>query len=429
VLAAAGAYLLRRRGLPAAGTVDPLLVGVPVLLSAAVALLILRGYPWLLRVAGPPAARARSASAFLGLALARRATTGALVVVVVAVAGAAFCAAAATGIRTGRDRAATLAVPGDMVLTGDRFADDTTPALAALPGVRTVEPVAGHAAETLSGSAEGVYVLVVDGPALTAGLHGAALVSPDVAADLTASRGTVTVDNRELSFRAGSVASSFPLIPPTIRRFVVVPAVAGAPKLTPTGFVITGTPDPRAVERTGIAGRTRYFTTGPAAHRPPDATPVVTTHAAVRAALDDGGANGLLSFGFAAGVLGGLVLALAAVAAAVLADAPGRARIQVRLRTMGLSRGQRNRIVLIELAPAVGLAVLAGAATGVLLPVVVGPALRLSAFTGGVPVGLGADPGLAGGVVVFGLLALVLALAVEAMAARRLDRATGWRED
>ena len=120
---------------------------------------------------------------------------------------------------------------------------------------------------------------------------------------------------------------------------------------------------------------------------------------------------------------------LAAVAAAVLADAPGRARIQARLRTMGLSRRQRNRIVLIELAPAVGLAVLAGAAVGVLLPVIVGPVLRLSAFTGGVAVGLGADPRLAGGVVVFGLLALALALTVEAMAARRLDRVAGWRED
>jgi len=345
------------------------------------------------------------------------------------VAGAAFCAAAATGIRDGRDRAARLAVPGDMVLTGDRFADDTARELTALPGVRTVSPVVAHAAETLSGSGAQTYVLVVDGPALTADLHGAALVSPDVADDLKASRGTVNVDNRSLPFRAGSVASSFPLIPPGTKRFVVLPAAAVTEKLTPTGFVLTGAPDPGAVERTGIAGRTRYFTTGLVVNNPPDITPVVTTRAAVRAALDAGGANGLLSFGFTAGVLGGLLLALAAVAAAVLADAPGRARIQARLRTMGLSRRQRNRIVLIELAPAVGLAVLAGAAVGVLLPVIVGPVLRLSAFTGGVAVGLGADPRLAGGVVVFGLLALALALGVEALAARRLDRVAGWRED
>jgi hypothetical protein len=65
----------------------------------------------------------------------------------------------------------------------------------------------------------------------------------------------------------------------------------------------------------------------------------------------------------------------------------------------------------------------------VLLPVVVGPVLRLSAFTGGVAVELSADPRLAGGVLVFGVLALVLALVVEAVAARRLDRVSVWRED
>jgi putative ABC transport system permease protein len=77
----------------------------------------------------------------------------------------------------------------------------------------------------------------------------------------------------------------------------------------------------------------------------------------------------------------------------------------------------------------VGLAVLAGAAMGLLLPVLVGPVLRLSTFTGGVAVPLRADPRLAGAAVLFGAVALALAIAVEAVAGRRLGRGRLLREE
>jgi len=116
------------------------------------------------------------------------------------------------------------------------------------------------------------------------------------------------------------------------------------------------------------------------------------------------------------------VLALAAVIFAVLADAPVRGGVLARLRTMGLSRRQRHRILIVELAPPVGLAVLTGTAVGVLLPILVGPALGLSAFTGGVAVRLTGDVRLPAGVLVFGMLALALALVAGAAADRRLSR-------
>ena len=444
VLAAAGTYLLLRRGLPVAGAVDPLLVGVPVLLTVSVGGLVLRGYPVLLRGAGRAAGRARGAIAFLGVAMARRAPTGPLVVVVLAVAGAAFCAGVAAGVRDGRDRAAALAVPADALLTADRFAADTVTALAAVPGVEAVTPLIAQSEQDIScpcgGAVERTYVLVVDGPGfaraaqanhpLPADLANAgptggpvpALVSPAVADDLPGA-GVVDVQSNSYPFRVAGVAGSFPTVPAGTRRFVVLPAQALPRPLTATGFLITGAaPDPAALQRVGDAGRNRWYSAGAVVSRPPEVPPVVVTRAGYRTALDRGGANSLLWFGVAGGVVGGAVLALAAVIFAVLADAPVRGGVLARLRTMGLSRRQRHRILIVELAPPVGLAVLTGTAVGVLLPILVGPALGLSAFTGGVAVRLTGDVRLPAGVLVFGMLALALALVAGAAADRRLSR-------
>jgi putative ABC transport system permease protein len=256
--------------------------------------------------------------------------------------------------------------------------------------------------------------------ALSAGTG--ALVSPAVA-DEERGGGVVTVQGRKYAFRVGGVVASFPTIPADTRRFVVLAAQSlpgAAPLLTPTGFLIAASHvDPAALQRVGDDGRRRYYGTGVVAARPPDLTPVVSTRAAYRAGLDRGGANGLLSFGFLGGVLAGAVLALAAVAFAVLAGAPIRARTLARLRTMGLSRRQWHRMLFVELVPPVSLAVLAGAAVGALLPLLFTPALRLSAFTGGAAVRVRADPGLIAGVLVFGILALALAVAVDAAAGYR----------
>jgi putative ABC transport system permease protein len=448
LLAVLGAVLLRRRGLPPAGQVDPLLVSVPVLLALGAAVLVLRGYPWLLRGAGRITARARGAVAFLGLALARRATTGALLVVVVAVASAAFCGAVATAIRDSRERAVALAVPADALLTADLLAPDTAAALAALPDVRAVTPLVAQPSQRISGpdgrSAERTYVLIVDGPTfarvaresgsgfpLPASLAGdpggtgpvPAVVSPAVADDV-AGGGVVTAQGREYAFRVGGIAASFPTVPPDTRRFVVLagqslPGARTVP-LTPTGFLLAASRvDPVALRRAGDEGRRRYYGTGAVVGRVPELTPAVTTRAAFRSDLDRGGANGLLSFGFLGGLLGGSLLALAAVVFAVLAGAPARGRTLARLRTMGLSRRQWRRLLIVELVPPVSLAVLTGTAVGALLPLLCTPVLRLSAFTGGAAVRVRADPGLVAGVLVFGILALAVAIAIAAAANRR----------
>jgi putative ABC transport system permease protein len=63
---------------------------------------------------------------------------------------------------------------------------------------------------------------------------------------------------------------------------------------------------------------------------------------------------------------------------------------------------------------------LTGAAVGALLPLLLTPVLGLSAFTDGIPVRVRFEPTLVAGVFVLGVLALGVALAVEAIVNRRL---------
>lgn len=462
-VAVLGAFLLRRRGLALGGTVDPLLVSVPVLLAVAAALLVLRAYPWPVRLLSRAAARARGTVAFLGAARAGRvATTGPLVVVVLAIATAVFCGVVAAGIETGRDRAAARAVPGDVLVNGERFAPDTTEALAGLPGVRAVAPLlvvpgerpyadeAGH-----FGGVGETRILLVDGARFAAVARAAggsvavpdplratggpgtplpALVSPALAEEF-ADAGLADRDGRRpawldvqgnrLPVRTAGTVDQFPLVDGNVSRFVVLPwpdqpADALHP-LAPTGFVLAGDGvDPAAVAAVVDEGQRRYQRTGSVTGGDRPRQPEVLTRAAVRADLGGSGVNGLLVFGFAIGAAGGGVLGLLALAFAVLAEARSRGQVLSRLRTMGLSRRQWRGLLLVELTPLVLASVLTGAVVGALLPVLLTPVLGLPAFTGGVAVPVRFEPGLVAGVLGLAVLALGFAVAVEALNNRRM---------
>ncbi|MBB5827898.1 FtsX-like permease family protein [Micromonospora carbonacea] len=490
-LAVLATFLIRRRGL-SPGSVDPLLVSVPVLLAVAAAVLVLRLYPWPLRLLGRVAARTRGSVTFLGVAGASRsAATGPVVVVVVAVATAAFCGVVAGGIEAGRDRTATVAVPASALVDGERLAPDTGAALHRLPGVRRSTPVLRESAlrvadaRGVDAGLAAVTVLLVDGPGLADTARDAgvdvsvppvlragrspgptpALVSPALAAELARAgldgSALVTVQGYAQPFRVADTADDFPLVPPDVDRFVVLPwqalAGAGTPGPPPPGSGTPGPPPPgsgtpgppgsgtpgppgrggtgpvptaflvsgdgfdvEALRRAGDEGQRRYQTGGSfaAGERPRGAE--VTTWQGARQQLGGGGANGLLVFGFAAGAAGGTAFGLLAVAFAVLAGARTRAQVLSRLRTLGLSRRQWRGLLLVELTPLVAAALLTGALTGALLPLLLTPALGLAAFTGGEPVRVAFSPGLVGAVLAAGAVALALAVTVETVHNRRM---------
>ncbi|MFF3852771.1 hypothetical protein [Micromonospora sp. NPDC002575] len=484
-LAVLAAFLIRRRGL-SPGSVDPLLVSVPVLLAVAAAVLALRLYPWPLRLLGRVAARTRGSVTFLGVAGASRsAATGPVVVVVVAVATAAFCGIVAGGIEAGRDRTATIAVPASALVDGERLAPDTGAALRRLPGVRRSTPVLRESAlrvadaRGVDAGLAAVTVLLVDGPGLADTARDAgvavsvppvlragrspgpapALVSPGLAAELAHAGldGTarVAVQGYAQPFRVADTADRFPLVPPDVDRFVVLPwqalpeplssglaasgpsapgpaspspsapgpgtAGPGASGPVPTAFLVSGDGlDVETLRRAGDEGQRRYQTGGSfaAGERPRGAE--VTTWQGARQQLGGGGANGLLVFGFAAGAAGGAAFGLLAIAFAVLAGARTRGQVLSRLRTLGLSRRQWRGLLLVELTPLVAAALLTGALTGALLPVLLTPALGLAAFTGGEPVRVAFSPGLVGAVLAAGAVALALAVTVETVNNRRM---------
>ncbi|PZG00965.1 FtsX-like permease family protein [Micromonospora deserti] len=456
LLAGLAVVLLRRRGLTP-GEVDPLLVSVPVLLAVAAGVLAMRLYPWPLRLVSRLAAGTRGSVTFLGTARAGRSVvTGPLVVVVLAIATAAFCAVVTAGVEASRDRVATRAVPADALIRGERLAPDTGAELARLPGVRAVAPVLHESGQGIATDAVGTdarigpaSVLLVDGPALARTAREAgvdvtvpgvllapgggtgplpAVVSPVVAAELADAgldgSAFIAVQGQRYEFRVAGQAASFPLLRADTNRFVVLPWQALPRRdyaAVPTGFLVAGDRlDAGALRRVGDEGQARFQSGGTIVGRERPRGVEVLTWAGTRRQLGEGSANGVLVFGFVAGVAAGTVLALLAIAFTVLAGARARGQVLSRLRTLGLSRRQWRGLLLVELAPLVGVSVLTGALVGALLPLLLTPALGLSAFTSGAPVPVAFEPGLVAGVLALGVVALGFAVAVEALNNRRL---------
>lgn len=457
VLAVLGLLLLRRRGLSQDGGVDPYLVSVPVLLATGAALVALRVTPWPLRVLLRLARRATGAVLFLGLARTGRgapATAGPLAVLVVAIATAVFSGVVATSVDAARDRATDQAVGGDALLTGHGFAPDTGRRLAELPGVRAVAPLSVEANRSLlSGSGSGstarllgqAQVLVLDMPAfarvardsgmsvtLPDALSTArpdtgpvpALVSPEIA-DLVGADAVVDVQGLRFGFAPAVVATEFPGLTPGSRRFVVLPwqalPVPDYRPIVPNRYLLAGDGfDTAELRRVADAGQRQQLESvlGSPVDEP-SLPATVTSWQEYRRGLDRTGANEVLTVTFTVGALGGAALTLLAVGFAVVAEARARAQVVSRLRTLGLSPGQRRRLLVSELVPLVAVAALTGGLVGAALPRLLAPALGLSHFAVGA-VALYLDPRVLGGLLALVLVGLVGALVVEDLVTRRM---------
>jgi putative ABC transport system permease protein len=338
---------------------------------------------------------------------------------------------------------AALQIPADAELTGFRFAPETADRLAAVPGVTAVTPVLDYPGASIraGGRTEDVRFVVVDPdtfrrvaersgidaaipPALASARGGGpapAVVSAEVAADFRNGAAAVTRVGR-FDFSVAAVADSFPGLGVDPGRFIVLPwqalprSPSGPPM--PNRFLVAGhgfTVD--ALREVGDDGQRAYAgnTTG-VLSQPTE----VTTRAGFREGLESTGANQVLTFAFIVGSAGSAVLALLAIGFTVLAEARSRGRALSRLRTMGLSGRQSRGLLVYELVPLVGVAILAGALVGVLLPKVLGPTLGLDAFTSGEPARIRLDPLLVAGLLALVVVALGAAVAFENIINRRM---------
>jgi putative ABC transport system permease protein len=448
VLAVVGVLLVRRRGISQAG-VDPYLAAVPVLASTTAGLLALRLYPWAMRLFGWLAARHRGGVAFLGLAMAGRVSVGAalpLVVIVLAVAVGGFASSVRVGLSDTRDVASARMVGGDLRLSTAEFAPDAVGRVGGVPGVTAV--ASGHLAAqgslrtTIDTVADpGVAVLVLDTAAYQRVLAriGLDLRLPE---ELASARpgGDVPVvvsagvaHQSDLAVRLGGgglrrlrVVATLD-VPPGLSRvdFVVVPRKAldgGAARISLL-FVAGPHADPAAVRAAArpIPGATPDDPVGPDASAVMDSPGVaLITRVERRRALERSGFNDGITLAFNAGAAAALIAGLLAIGLALIVDAAARGRALSLLRTMGLGSGQARGLLLVELMPLMVTAMATGAAVGVILPALLGPALGLSAFTAGAPLAIGLD-GRSVGLLAALLLLLVLGGALtEAAVNRRL---------
>ncbi|HEY8473226.1 MAG TPA: ABC transporter permease [Natronosporangium sp.] len=431
-LAVLGVLLLHRRGLNLVGGTDPYLSAVPVLVAVAAGLVALRLYAPPLRAFGAMAARGRGAVGFLGLARAGRAapvTALPLLVLVLAVAVGGFAGGVYASVAAARDAAAVQALGADARLAGDGLTDEAVAAVSAVPGVRMVAPANTDGLVRVGGSSvQGVFVVTVDTVAYQEILEqiGASARLPEPVVSARPGGGPLPIlADRQIAERADGPTASESLtveigfdayeavvagdvdeLPSLVpgERWVLVPRQA-LPTAPPVDELLIGGSD---VDAEALRAAV------------PGASVTVTTLAQRRAELEDTGFNRGLTIVFVTGAVGAAVGGVLAVALALVVQVAARSHSISLLRTMGLSMRQARGLLLIELTPVTTLAVVAGAATGIALPVLLAPALGLTEFTGGAPIEIGLDPRTVG--LLAGLLGVFVigGALIEAAVNRRL---------
>ena len=434
VLAVAGTYMLRRRGLTTdtwSGGIDPFLSAVPALLSVAAGLLILRILPYPLRLAGRVFARGRSAVPFVGVARASRQDAIAvlpLVVVLLAVAVIGFGSTVESSLTRAQRLATYESVGGDARADALSMRPAVVDRVRHTPGVREAVPAQTIDAARLLSQSDIIDELTVVGidlgayrrmmagtgvtipawPKTRPGEPAPALFSR-AASKYAADRdlGISTDYGQRLPIRNAGTVASFPS-QLSDAAFILVPAdallrVTGGGNTGSVSVFVRGDHiDAQALQRNSALPELGV-----------DGASSVVTYRKTHDAFTQGELGRLVGRGF--GVAGGLVAFYGTLAVLVLlfAGAQARGRTVSYLRTLGMSRRQAQLLALVEIAPMLLAACVAGWALGLILPGLLGPAIDLRPYTGGFPVthyapDLTATLALAGGVLVFAGLAVLI---------------------
>ncbi|SFF49198.1 putative ABC transport system permease protein [Actinacidiphila alni] len=421
VLVVGAVVALRHRGTDSGS--DPYLAAAPVLVAVAAALVLLRVYPLPLRLLARPASRLSGAVTHLGLARAGRSPATSqlpLLALLVSLTVASFGGSVLAGIDHGRDRAATATVGADARIDARFSLSLQLPdEVRKVPGVgqvvtARVEPNSPAAPFGLPYS-----LVIVDPaayarlthaiglPAFPAGLFGKAaakeplpaVLSPHLAAVLGDDTASVQAAVGSVDIRRAAVLSATPAAPGT--DFVIVSSEQLA-ALHPDMAAFSQYTGPNVLLAMDAPGT---HIDGAALHkvaRESTAFVTVLLRDEQRAALSDTPLqHGARSIYLAAVAAGALYSALALLLS-LLQAAPQRATLLARLRTMGMTRRQSRRLVLLEMLPQALLAAVGGVLVGLAVIPLLGPGVDLRALTFGtgpqnlVPVdfglGLRADP-------------------------------------
>lgn len=393
VVALTGAYLLRARGLTTSAGErggDPFLALVPVALTVAAALILLRCYPYPLRLLLALLGRARGAVPFLGLAFAARArvySTLPVLILLPALTVSTFSATVASALDTTQQAAAWRLVGADARLDSEvPIPPEAIERVRRVPGVQAVVPAAKAPVHITPGD-RGGFAVAMDLDAYRAILPEDVPPVPRPPADQEGPRVAALVSRDLLGY--GQVNVSW-----TARITVVAAGVIERlPGVSGEQFNLVLLP-PDANERAGGQTLTNMlFIRGTgldpeklAAAADLPAPPLVVTY--------EDELNRLASAPLAAAVRTSLVIATVAlggyalVSVVILLTIGGaeRATAMAFLRALGLSERQARGVTMLEIVPMIALTALAGLALGLAMPAALGSGLDLSPYTGGVTV-------------------------------------------
>ncbi|WP_128802892.1 MULTISPECIES: FtsX-like permease family protein [unclassified Streptomyces] len=367
VVALGAVETLRRRG----ASSDQLTSLAPVLVGVAAALLLVRVYPFPLRGLARPAARLRGAVGHLSLARAGRTSASAvlpLLALLTALTTAAFGGSVLAGVRDARDQAALLTVGADArIEQTSAMAPDLPDRIRRSPGVRalTAVSISYRAMPTdltrtvpLAGVNPAQYAQLTartgigafDAHDLTGGGHGDAL--PALASRTTAKTyGTRPFpvrleDGTTITVRITAVRDRTPAVAGD--NFLVVDRAAlKGPAARPTALLLTGA-----------------HLDGPALRRAAPASADVQLRSEERASYADSPLQTGAERVYTAAVAAGAGYAVLALLLSLLRTIPERTALLARLRTMGLTRTQGRRLLILESLPQAVLAAAGGALTG-----------------------------------------------------------------
>jgi putative ABC transport system permease protein len=391
--AVGGLIILRQQGLPPPGSIDLFTAAAPVLVAIPAALLVMRGYPFVLRLFTRMTGRRRGVVMIVGLARGSAAGQAGVLpafALVLAFAVTAFAGMARSAVAAANVAASWQTAGADATIAAPEAGPGITPAaqraIAGVPGVQRTTVVAVTTAT--SGQGLNLPVAIVD-PRSYAALTAATPLPP---------------------FRAAALAR--PAAPQARVPILVSP---GARNIVPSGSSLYAAGRTMRVQ---VAGRPDGFLGVPSgsgfavlpqwalgAQTPPEtamavvgqhldtAALIATAHRVVpgsqvtlRSQVLAGIAGAPLPHGgfvtFAQGAGAAAGLSLLVLALTLVLSARSREMTLARLATMGLGPAQSRRITVVETLPAILAATVGGAACALALVPLVGPSVNLAAFTG-----------------------------------------------
>ncbi|MEU0602147.1 FtsX-like permease family protein [Streptomyces sp. NPDC006393] len=381
LLIAAGAVeALRRRGVTggagdggaSGGSGDQLVSLAPVLVGVIAALVLVRLYPLPLRWLTRPAGRLRGAVGHLSLARAGRTSVSAvlpLLALLTALTTAAFGGSVLAGVADARDHAALLTVGADARIESiGALPDGLAGTVRRAPGVRGLTEVSANyyakagtdlTPVNLAGVAPADYAALTRRTGLGAFPQERlsrpadgrtplpALASPSVARTYGTQPFPVRLDDgTTVTVRITLVRDRTPAVIGTDFLIVDRAGLSREAARTSALLVTGGHLDADALRR--VAGK--------------DAT--VQLRSAERARYVDSPLQSGAERIYTAAVAAGAGYAVLALLLALLRAAPERAALLARLRTMGLTRAQGRRLLVLESLPQALLAAAGGALTG-----------------------------------------------------------------